>query len=365
MKAYSFYRTLTLEGNTYANGDLVALCARKLTDHQTASWERSLFTFLQSWCNDEPAIPATTSGTTGNPKNISIEKNKMLQSARMTLNFLKIPPGSTALLCLSCDYIAGKMMVVRALAGNLNLIAVRPTANPLEASGLPAIDFTALVPMQAETILSNPVTTERFIHINHVLIGGAPLSDTLTRQLAALPNAIYETYGMTETLSHIALKRLSAAHYFETLDDISLSLDQRGCLVIHAPFLGPEPIFTNDLAELMDSRHFRWLGRLDYVINSGGVKIIPEKVEAKIKSLIPERYFITGLPDSRLGEKVALVIESVPYVPERLLQLKKQLADCLGKYEVPREILFVEAFAETASGKIARQKTLSRSKPAG
>lgn len=319
--------------------------------------QKKLKSFIEEWKNSDSAITARTSGTTGTPKTIELEKNRMLQSALMTLRFLNLQPTDNALLCLSPEHIAGKMMTVRSIAGLLNLIPVEPSANPLKAfNNKQEIHLAAFVPLQVKEILKNKTTAKKFVQIKNVLIGGAPASPELRKQLSKLKNNIYETYGMTETISHVALKKISGklTDYFETLPGISVKRDKRGCLVINAPALVAEPIITNDLVELKDKHHFKWLGRIDNVINSGGVKIIPELLEEKIKSLIHQRFYFAGTKDNHLGEKLVLAIEGNAYPERKLTALKQQLGKALGKYEVPREIMFLAKFQESSAGKIKR-----------
>jgi acyl-CoA synthetase (AMP-forming)/AMP-acid ligase II len=321
--------------------------------------EKQLYHFMREWENDLPSIVAHTSGTTGTPKEIRIEKAKMLHSALMTLGFLKIQPNDTALLCLSCEHIAGKMMVIRSITGLLNLLPVEPSANPLKnVADDQEIHFAAFVPLQVKEILRHPGSVRKLAKIKNVLIGGAPLPPELRTKLAKFKNNIYETYGMTETISHIALRKLSGSkqgNYFETLPGIHVSKDKRNCLLIHVPSLSAETIVTNDVVELKDRHHFKWLGRFDNMVNSGGIKLIPELLEAKIKSLIPQRFFFAGIPDGRLGEKLVLAIEGDPLSKKMLLQLKRRLVLHLKKYELPKEILFLPQFSESSAGKIIRR----------
>jgi len=286
----------------------------------------------------------------------------MLKSAMMTIRSLRLKPNHSALLCLSCEHIAGKMMVVRAFAGKLNLITAEPSSNPLkDISETQRIDFAAFVPLQVNEMLSEKKTAARFERIKKIIIGGAPVSSELRMKLKNLKNSIYETYGMTETISHVALKRLSGSRQdedFEALESVSFNLDERGCLVVTAPHLSDVPIITNDVVKLRTRRRFKWLGRFDNVINSGGVKLFPEILEEKVRHLIARRYFFAGRPDKRLGEKPVLVIEGKGFSENELVHLKSALGNCLGKYEVPKEIIFLPEFRTTANGKIIRKVPL-------
>ncbi len=358
MSLFPQFQSLTLNGKKYHSGEIKALSEEKLNRLPEEHWETKLFGFLGEWFNDSPTIIARTSGTTGKPKAIKIEKDKMLQSAMMTIRYLQLLPNDAALLCLSCGHIAGKMMVVRAFAGGLSLVSCEPCSNPLmQIPESQKIDFAAFVPLQVKEILSSFKTSNQFKQIKNVLIGGAPISPELKNWLHRMPNAIYETYGMTETISHVALKKLSKESnedYFTLLNGITVESNEQDCLVIHAPYLSPEPIITSDIAELKDNRHFKWLGRADNVVNSGGVKLIPEVLEEKIRHLTSRRFFFAGKQDEKLGERLLLVIEGDVYSEDELIELRKELSKALDKYELPKEILFVSRFRETPEGKILK-----------
>ena len=353
------FRTLTINDKQFNAPELKTLCAYKLKILKPDNWEYKFYRFVSEWLNDSAYITAHTSGTTGVPKKIKIRKEAMLRSAQMTNRFLKLRKGDTALLALSCDYIAGKMMVARSFAGSLNLIPVEPSANPLKfVSTKQKIAFASFVPLQVKAILKNS-SVGKFTGIRNVLIGGAPLTPELRKKFSHYRNNIFETYGMTETISHIALKRLSApaSGWFKTLDAITVKKDKRDCLVLNVPFISKKSIITNDIVALQSSKHFKWLGRADNVINSGGVKLLPETLEEKIKPLMKRRFFLKGKKDSLLGEKSVLVIEGSAFSPPALSALQKKLHRHLHKYELPKEIVFIPKFRETASGKIIRSFT--------
>ncbi len=256
-------------------------------------------------------------------------------------------------------------MVVRAFVSGANLFTVPPSGNPLEGIEQ-KIDFTAMVPLQVQNAIANPATSRIFSYINNVIIGGAALSPKLQHELESFPNHIYSTFAMTETLSHIALKRLNGAgkkDLYELLNGITVSEDERGCMVINAPHLSPNPIVTNDIIVKTDDKHFHWLGRFDNVINSGGVKIYPQSIEEKLAPLFPSnRFFITSLPDDRLGQRVVMVIEDPSRVirqsadeaisyPIDISQLNSEIEKLIGKFEVPKEYFTIAEFTETATGK--------------
>jgi len=303
--------------------------------------------FISEWMNGNDEMMLQTSGSTGTPKPITVKKDWMKNSARLTGRTFGLKEGDSALLCMPMKYVAGKMMVVRALELELDLKVVEPCSNPLKNINEP-INFAAMVPLQLENSLKDLAKVKKLI------VGGGQVNSKLEEKLQSVSTHVYETYGMTETLTHVAIKPLngpSKSDVFRALDDIDFELDGRGCLVINAPKMNPKPVITNDFIDLVDEKSFRWLGRYDNIINSGGIKIIPEVVEAKLSSIVPNRrFFIAGKSDKSLGEKVVLVVEG-----------KSMDISCksLDKFEQPKEIHFIPEFAETKSGKIHRQTTLS------
>ncbi|MBW7893411.1 MAG: AMP-binding protein, partial [Chitinophagaceae bacterium] len=266
--------------------------------------------------------------------------------------FFEFKNNQKALLCLPLSFIAGKMMVVRALFSRLNLICVEPGLNPL--SSIPpdiCIDFAALTPMQFKD-------TTHTGRVRKILLGGGPISPEMEQQYQSLPAEIYHGFGMTETLSHVAIRRINgvnASPWFQALPGIHFNTDSRGCLIIDAPFLDV-PVITNDIVDVVNNQSFQWKGRLDNVINSGGIKLFPEEIEKKLYPLIPERFFVTGLPDDTYGEKVCLIIEGEPYSPGKLSLLQSSLPRYLSKYEKPRAVYFLNKLQITESGKIQRKE---------
>lgn len=323
--------------------------------------------FCYTWLNGQEKFTLQTSGSTGTPKKISVTREQLKASAALSISALGLKKEFTALVCLDTRYIAGLMMLVRALEAGMNLHIVEPEANPFGtlSEEIP-IDFTALVPYQVQTILSSK-HKEKFSKTKIVLIGGASLSNSLRENLTGMPGAFYATYGMTETLSHIALQRLNGSNqtnYFHLLPGIKVQIDPRGCLVIRAPHLGAEPIVTNDLVEIVDANRFLLLGRIDDLINSGGVKIFPEKIESVIEGIFSDlklnvRFFISGVPDLQFGEKVILCIEGIPLQETMAEKLWQILNDTLSRFEIPKEIRYVATFIKTDTGKINKPKTLA------
>ncbi|MEZ4811335.1 MAG: AMP-binding protein [Allomuricauda sp.] len=315
-------------------------------------FEIPLGEFLLDWISDRPTIEVFTSGSTGKPKKIVLKKEQMVNSAKATGAYFGLKPGNTALLCLPSSGIAGKMMLVRAMVLGLQLDYVEPSSTPME-NNAKSYDFVAMVPLQVQNSL------QRLSQIKTLIIGGASIDSTLKKKLYVLPTHVYETYGMTETITHIAVKKVArkSADYFETLPGVSISVDDRGCLVIKAPNISDVEVVTNDLVEMVDKRHFIWLGRFDAVINSGGIKLVPEQIERKLAPVIASRFFVAGIPDETFGQRLVLVVEETDCDKDALLQKIKALQD-IGKYEVPKEVFCVKSFVETKSGKIQRGKTL-------
>lgn len=307
-------------------------------------FEKPVGDFLLDWFDSKNFIEMETSGTTGAPKTISVSKQAMVDSALATGDFFDLQPGNKALQCLPVKYVAGKMMLVRAMILGLDLEFVAPSAHPLANNEID-FDFVAMVPLQAQNSLAELKKVKKMI------VGGAAVNKTLEKQLLKLPTEVYETYGMTETITHIAARKLGEKA-FTVLPHVTISYDDRNCLVIHAPRISPEVIITNDIVELVNENQFIFLGRMDNVINSGGIKLIPEQIEQKLANKISQRFFITSKPDNELGEKVVLVIEGEKY------KLDDSIYESLDKYEKPKEIVFVPKFKDTVTGKILRKETM-------
>lgn len=325
-----------------------------VSTQETEPWIKSIFSFLKEWLNDAEEITAKTSGSTGVPKTIQLKKKAMLASARLTCDYFGLQPMDKALLCLSVDYIAGKMMLIRAMERGLHLIAVSPQGCPLSNINK-RVKFSSMVPLQVERCIKEGCLDRT----EQLLIGGAALPNHLINSIQKSTTACYISYGMTETMSHVALKRLNglqASEWYEGLNGIRFSLDQRGCLFIDAAPLSISGIQTNDLCELQDEQHFKWLGRVDFVINSGGIKIIPEQIELLFSNEVRFPFIIAGLPHPLFGEQVTMIIEADPDEALALKILKKANKIC-PPYKAPKKILFLPHFSYTSSGKIDRVKT--------
>lgn len=308
-------------------------------------FEKPVGDFLLDWFDSKTYIEMQTSGSTGTPKIIKVDKQAMVNSALATGDFFGLHAGNRALQCLPVKYVAGKMMLIRSIILGLDLDYVAPSSHPME--GLEEkYDFVAMVPMQAQNSL------KELRNVKKLIVGGARISASLEKELMKLPTQVYETYGMTETITHIAAKRVGEK-IFTVLPNVTISYDDRNCLVIHAPnIIAEETVVTNDLVELVNENQFKFLGRIDNVINSGGIKIIPEQVEQKLDGRIDRRFFIASKEDKELGEKVVLVVEGAT------MEIDPATFDVLDKYEHPREIIFIPKFKETENGKFLRNVNL-------
>ena len=301
----------------------------------------SLASFLSDWLNDDNQIKLKTSGTTGDPKEIKVNKKAMILSAQSTGKYFNIVAGDNALLCLPIEFIAGKMMVVRAIVLGLDLHVISPSSSPINEL-TQNFSFVAMTPFQLEKTIN-------YIHkIKCLLIGGGPISENLIEKIANKTSGVFETYGMTETVSHIAVKNLSTAEKsFESIPGITFN-DNMGCLEINAPFISKSPIQTNDKVELISNTKFKWIGRKNFTINSGGIKFNPEKIEKVLSKYYSLPFIISSLPDMLLGEKIVIVFEKEIPLNVALFYEK------LNKYERPKEVFFLSNF-KRVNGKVSRE----------
>ena len=336
------------------NGKTVTpeVIAERLSNSDSPEWEKELFLFLNEWFSDSDFVLAQTSGSTGEPKPIELPKLVMQKSAERTIEYFGLQKGDRLLLSLPCRYIAGKMMVVRTIVGQMNLISVDP-ATDFDFLEQETFDFGAMVPNQVFKLLEQPSGKEKLQNIRNLLVGGSAISSALESQISQLTSRVVITYGMTETASHIAIRELSGnrrSDFYHCLPGISVSLSENDCLQIHLQEFA-EPIQTNDLAELRSETSFRILGRADSVIISGGIKYSPETIEKKLEPIISRRFVISSVPDEKLGEQLVLIIEGKPF---NTRILKQKIALILTPYESPKSIRFIDRFPETNSGKIIR-----------
>lgn len=319
--------------------------------------EADLAAFLHEWYAPTEEMELQTSGSTGAPKTIIVSKQAMRASAEATCRYFGLKKGDTALLCLPLRYIAGKMMVVRALVGGLNLITAEPSSTPLAQLHTP-VDFAPLVPMQAHTTLQQAGGTAQLEQARTILLGGGFVDAALETALQACRSAVYVSYGMTETLSHIALRRINgaqAAAYYTPLPQVKVGMSPRGTLVLSVPYLGIADLETNDLAEILPDGRFRILGRVDCVINSGGIKIQAESVEEELTAATGLAVMAVPIPHPVLGQAVGLLWEGPPE-KEAALQ---QALQALPKYHQPHKVLR-HPLPRTATGKVNRAEGAAR-----
>ena len=309
--------------------------------------------------DNSDTVTLHTSGSTGTPKEITVEKTRLRASAEATCRFLGLRAGQRALLCLSTDYIAGLMMVVRADVAHLELISQKPSSHPF-ASECRIIHFAALTPMQVYSTLSVPREAERLKRVKKLIIGGGAISPELERKLRRFPNAVYSTYGMTETLSHIALRRISgrnASKYYKPMEGVSLSLTDDSRLVIDAPRIATTKLITNDIVAFRHgSTEFKILGRADFAINSGGIKVHPEQVELSLNKYIKYPFAIVGTSDEKFGQVVTMVIDATEEQIS-VQALNEIFTSVLQPYHKPRRIVR-HSIPTTSNGKIARRQLI-------
>ncbi len=322
------------------------------------AYEELAGNFLLDWLNESyDTIKLRTSGSTGAPKEIFVSREKMIYSAHLTANCFKMPAKSKVLCCIPANNVAGRMMIVRAMTLGWHLDMVEPKVKALEGVTT-KYDFCALTPLQ----LSNSLNQLHLIR--KLIVGGAPVSLKLKSMLRGRSTKVYETFGMTETVSHVAYKRINSSTAkqvkpFKSVGEVKFSVDERSCLVIHSEQLLDEAVVTNDVIELVDEKQFFWKGRLGNVINSGGVKIHPEQVEKKIQVSIETEFIIASVEDEKLGEKVILLAKNNEKLPEKsaLLEEIKKIDD-IGKFEIPKEIHYITEFERTRTGKIDRNASV-------
>ncbi|GGD08704.1 AMP-binding protein [Hyunsoonleella pacifica] len=339
-----------LEGYHYNREDLMDVAYSFVKEGYP--YQRELGLFLLDWLDNKDYIKVKTSGSTGKPKKLKIKKQAMVNSAITSGDFFNLTPGKKVLNCLPSNFIAGKMMMVRAIILGLEVDMVVPSALP-RIDYDKDYDFCAFTPMQLKNF------AKYLKSIKTVIVGGGRVSNHIKDLIKNKKPQVYETYGMTETVSHIAVKKLNnfsgteSDNYFTTLPGVSISKDNRGCLVIEAPKLSEDKIITNDLVEIYSENQFEWIGRFDNMINTGGIKVFPEKIEEKLQDKMKgKQFFIYGIEDDTLGEKIVMVVEGTEH------DLDATLFDVLDKYEKPKDVFFTRKFKETASGKIHRAKTM-------
>lgn len=328
-----------------------------------APWKNELMYFIIDWLSGSGTIDARTSGSTGTPKQITLQKKYMEVSAKATLDFLGVEPGATALLCLPISYIASKMLMVRAFIGRLDLYCIPPSLNPL-SPWTPYLDFAALTPAQLGKLTGTKAGMDFLKSINKIILGGGPVPYIMEEKTQKLEASVWHTYGMTETMSHIAMRKVNGSDrsdFFYPLPGVWIKKNSEDCLAITAPHLGIFNLETNDIVEIHSDGGFQVLGRKDHVVNSGGVKLFPEQIEHKLSSSITLPFYVGSLPDANLGERLVLFIESEKPESHEIQRLQILVKTNLNGFEVPKEIHFVKKFNRTKSGKIIRDSSPFRS----
>lgn len=352
---------LDWDGRRWSAQDVMELC--RLADSEKAEAARDLFAFLRDWFQPSPEMEVQTSGTTGVPKRMRVRKDRMMSSACQTCEFLGLHSGDSALLCMNLKYIGAKMMVVRALVAGLHVVLRPPSGTPLRDVEEP-IDFLSVVPMQLYNCLQDTVSAERLSHIRVVIVGGGAVDENLRKRLDAFPGKFYSTYGMTETLSHVAMRRLNgteAAERYYPLEQVRMSLSAENTLVVHAPALCDTALQTNDMARLYADGSFVLLGRKDNTVNSGGIKIQLEEDERTLAGKLKVPFVLTAVPDERLGEALVLLIQGRQPTGS-LDEFRQKLAEWLPRYHAPRYICSIAEIPVTETGKVNRKacKELAR-----
>lgn len=317
--------------------------------------EIELGSFLSDWFNDLPYIMVKTSGSTGKPKDIRLSKLCMVKSANNTLSYFNLKAGDSICLTLPCTYIAGKLMVIRALVGKLNLIMTPTTSSPFSGDTAP-FSFVSLVPNQIEAFLD--YERSKKVSLIKVLVGGGTISHSLLKKIQSSSSLFYQSYAMTETASHVAIRSIhgktSTNNAYEALSGITFNTDDRNCLVIKSNYLDEPEYITNDIINLLSPTTFLWKGRFDNIINSAGIKLNPELIEHKLEPMFKDRFYIGRIDDEILGDKMILAIEG----NEKLFDtndLNVRMKKILNKHEVPKQIVFIEKFKETPTGKVLRE----------
>lgn len=322
----------------------------------------------EDWLNGKDQFRITTSGSTGTPKAITIHRKQILASIYGTARAFDLYEGTRALCCLNPDYIAGMMMIFRAMELSWTLSITQPTSDPIEKAGNDAVfNFTPLVPMQLEQLIEKypPDTIAR---LGKILLGGGPVSETLTHRIQQLENPTYIGYGMTETVSHVALKRVNGPAFYNDayslLPDIEAGVDERGCLWLTGQVTDHKRLQTNDLVEFHAPDQFTWLGRIDNVINSGGIKIALDELDRIIEhelltSGTRSEFFSWHLPDPKLGQKLILVINQEYPIPE-LESVLLKIRNKVHPYKIPKSVYFVKHFVRLPTGKLDKSTTAAQ-----
>lgn len=341
-------QTIRLEGKLFDAHFFRKSTIEDLGQKTKNDFELEVFLFLKEWFSDSATIKVKTSGSTGTPKDMNVEKKRMMQSAVLTCSFLNLKPQDKALLCMPMQYIAGKMVVVRSLVCGLDLYPVTPSGNPFKDMNT-VFDFAALVPLQVFNTLAQPTELKQLKAVKNLIIGGGAVDSKIEAVLKDFPYNVYSTYGMTETLSHIALRKINgeeASSHYIPFSSVTLSLSEDNTLIIDAPLVAEHRLHTNDVVEMTDEGHFRIVGRVDNIINTGGIKVQTEEVERVLKDYIDIPFAIASLPDTKFGEIIVLVSEQ--YIDIDLL------VNIEPNYYIPKKNILIDKIPMTETSKIDR-----------
>jgi len=346
--------TYLLFSKEYNKDSLISYAKDIISDSEKEVWEREIFEFIINWFGESETINVKTSGSTGKPKDISLAKNHMLNSAKATINFLGLKPKSKILLCLPANYIAGKMMIVRWLINGLDLYYIKPGIAP-DLTTQQKFSLIALIPSMLSKYLkaNNKNILENY---ENIILGGSAIDYNTEQGLLNLNNKIWHTYGMTETITHIALRRLNGRNkslWFKCLDGVGINKSNDDTLIIDYPLIGVNKLHTNDLVHINMDGSFRILGRIDNVIISGGIKISAEEYEASLSDIIEDQYFVLGQKDDTLGERLILFIETNREINK--VEILKKIRQLIPRNKIPKEVVIVDKFDRTKSGKIIRR----------
>ncbi len=340
------------------NGKRISI--KKIVNHQeegNTQFEKNTLAFIREWLSNKNIFQLKTSGSTGAPKKIKVSRRQMIASATLTLKTLGVRRGGKTLLCIDPQYIGGIMMLVRSFVNDMRIVAIEPSSIKNYDQIPSKIELVAFVPLQVQTLAENKTGVKNLNRFRNIIIGGGALNEKIARKINKSGTTIYSTYGMTETLSHVALKQISPVleDFFKALPAIKIGVDERACLTIKTPFL-KRTMHTNDLVQLESETTFKWLGRYDTIINSGGIKIIPEVIEKRIHRVmekIKNQFYISSTPDKKLGNCLVLVLEGEKMLASDEKKLLAEIKNELPKYHAPKKILYIKSF-KIVNNKIIR-----------
>jgi len=332
-----------------------------------SEFSRNVTELATKWLSGGKEFSFQTSGSTGEFKEISHSREKIQKSAKLTISYFNLNKDDNALLVLDPTRIAGAMMIIRSLVAGMDLYAIDPTSDLTSFSPIfRDCNFAAIVPLQLEKLLLSKEVSEIFRNYKAVLVGGATVNYAMIEKLKGMALPFYETFGMTETVTHFALRKLSGSdtNPFEVIGNHIVRQDSHGCMIVEGDLTGNQPLSTHDIIHIRDERHFEWVGRSDFIINTGGIKISPEELERKIAGKIyafgiRNRFIISSVHDESLGEKIILVFEGTRISDHIISELMKTIKEDLDKYECPKEIRYIEKFPEAAISKINRRAVIS------